>query len=505
MERMDGTQAQVVFPYFISPHQPMRDLRAITHLVEPGVWAEVRFSGEVFEMEDQRNWTDNSYKTYSTPLELPSPVWLPAGTRIEQSITLTVVGRGRQPAVALQDGGLELSATEAVVKPKPGVGLGYASHGTPLSSTELERIRALGLNHLRVDLRLQDASWKSLLQQASGEAWTLGVGLHLALHLSHDAESELAGLAREVEWLGSPVLLWMVFSTTEAVTPLPLLQSAIRVLQPLAPRIPFAAGTDHHFAELNRQRPKADTPALPCFSINPQVHACDDDTVVDNLAAQRYPLETLQQFTRLPAVISPITLRPRFNPAAGRWTGRTTDSRGLPGGADVRQVSLLGAGWTLGSLATLLVAEPVHSLTYYETTGCLGIMETRAGSPAPDTFPSLPGGVFPMYHVFADLADCDQAFEVRSSHPRQILALGLVTRHHRRRILVANMTGLSQTVRLRVPGDSVQGKFLDEINGWESCRNSEIYRGQAAVKVPVAGGILQVKLLPYALARLDVE
>ena len=47
----------------------------------------------------------------------------------------------------------------------------------------------------------------------------------------------------------------------------------------------------------------------------------------------------------------------------------------------------------------------VSSATYYETTGWRGVMETAQGSPLPELFPSLPGGVFPLYHVFADLTE----------------------------------------------------------------------------------------------------
>nr|WP_272209756.1 hypothetical protein [Marinicella sp. W31]MDC2875583.1 hypothetical protein [Marinicella sp. W31] len=47
-----------------------------------------RFSGEVFEMEDQRNWSDASYKTYCRPLSLPVPMRLEAGERIEQEVTI---------------------------------------------------------------------------------------------------------------------------------------------------------------------------------------------------------------------------------------------------------------------------------------------------------------------------------------------------------------------------------------------------------------------------------
>ena len=50
-------------------------------------------------MEDQRNWTDASFKTYSTPLSEPIPVTVKAGTRISQADE-SVVGRhgpARQP------------------------------------------------------------------------------------------------------------------------------------------------------------------------------------------------------------------------------------------------------------------------------------------------------------------------------------------------------------------------------------------------------------------------
>ena len=66
----------------MSPHQPFLDIRAIRHEIAPGRALEVRFEGEWFEMEDQRNWSDASFKTYSTPLSraLPAPIWR-RGTR----------------------------------------------------------------------------------------------------------------------------------------------------------------------------------------------------------------------------------------------------------------------------------------------------------------------------------------------------------------------------------------------------------------------------------------
>lgn len=46
------------------------------------------FVGDFFEVEDQRNWTDASFKTYSTPLLLPRPRRWKPGESISQSVSM---------------------------------------------------------------------------------------------------------------------------------------------------------------------------------------------------------------------------------------------------------------------------------------------------------------------------------------------------------------------------------------------------------------------------------
>ena len=50
--------------------------------VAGGLWARFELEGDLFEMEDQRNWTDASFKTYSTPLRLGFPHEGNKGARI---------------------------------------------------------------------------------------------------------------------------------------------------------------------------------------------------------------------------------------------------------------------------------------------------------------------------------------------------------------------------------------------------------------------------------------
>ena len=155
VEHIDGTSEAAILPVLLVPDQPLlpfAEMAGMAHEVTPGVWAEVRFTGDIFEMEDQRNWTDASYKTFSTPLRLPYPVEVSKGTRIAQTVTLALRDERIDQRVEFT------SATEsptfaidaaASSSPLPPIGLGMASHGAPLTSTEISRLGALNLRHLR--------------------------------------------------------------------------------------------------------------------------------------------------------------------------------------------------------------------------------------------------------------------------------------------------------------------------------------------------------------------
>ena len=53
----------------------------------------VNLDGDMFEMEDQRNWADASYKTYCRPLSQPFPYTLKKGQKVRQAVTVEVVAR----------------------------------------------------------------------------------------------------------------------------------------------------------------------------------------------------------------------------------------------------------------------------------------------------------------------------------------------------------------------------------------------------------------------------
>ena len=85
----DGTEETLTFPVYICPDQPFLDIRSMKWNNESTV-CNLVFSGDIFETEDQRNWTDDSYKTYCTPQSLPCPAKILKGEKISQRIELKV-------------------------------------------------------------------------------------------------------------------------------------------------------------------------------------------------------------------------------------------------------------------------------------------------------------------------------------------------------------------------------------------------------------------------------
>jgi hypothetical protein len=503
VEHSNGTVERGVFPTYISPHQPFVDVRAISHEVVPGVQAEVRCEGDVFEMEDQRNWTDASFKTYGTPLALPFPVRVEAGTRISQSVTLTLKGRVPKPQITPGAERATFTVGQAPRQRLPRIGLGVASHGERLTEAEVTRLRALHLSHLRVDLHLSQPDYEPALRQAAAEARALGVSLEIALFLS-DA-SELETLAAALERIKPAVCTWLVFGRQGQRTSAAWIRLAREHLADHDPTARIGGGTNGTFTELNRSRPPARMLDLVSYSLNPQVHAFDNASLVETLETQAVTVKSARQFVGgVPLALSPITLKPRFNPSVS--DAHPEAPRGdLPPPVDVRQMSLFGAGWTTGSLKYVSESE-VYSATYYETTGWRGVMEMEAGCPLPEAFPSLPGSVFPLYHVLADVGAFagGRVVPTASSNPLKVDGLA-VRKGGRTRVLLANMSPAPQQVAVENVSHPARVAYLDETTVEEAMRSPERFRAREGEPLPISEGALELNLLPYAVARIDSE
>ena len=321
-----------------------------------------------------------------------------------------------------------------------------------MTKYQVNLLKKMHLDHLRIDLLLSDVLFSDQITQATRLAKLLDLKLEIALFLSGQAEKELEGLHRILEEQHPPVLAWMCYPTKEIFqggSPIhAVVEAARRFLFSYDSSIPFCAGTNTDLIFLKRSIPPLEQIQKLCFAINPQVHAFDNASLIETLEVQGDAVRSVRRLGgNLPVVVSPITLKPRFNPYATEAV-HILRSGELPAQVDVRQMSLFGAGWTLGSYKYVAEAG-ADSVTYYETHGWQGVMENRRGSLLPDIFHSFPNCVYPLYHILADIGEFSggRLLPVQSSNVLMINGI-LLRKENRERMILANHTAQPQSIHI---------------------------------------------------------
>ena len=504
----NGSEQDLRFPHTIAAEQPVKwlhDLAGLSHEVAPGVWAELEFTGDLFEMEDQRNWIDASFKTYCTPLRLPFPMEIKSGTHVRQEVRLRIVDLSQPVSGAsklsptTQDRPTVVVRVLGEVTPLPEIGLGMASHDQPLLADEANRLRTLRPAHLRVDLRLWESNWRQQLERAALEAGQLGAKLEVALHLDGTPEEGLSPVAETLAHRREMFARVLVLHRHQKSTTPFALRAARAMLTGVFPCVPIGAGTDADLYQLNLQRPPADADFIS-WSMNPQVHAFDDSSIAETPEAAAHQVASVRRyFPGKPLVVSPVTLRPRFNPNATGPAPAVPPGE-LPPPVDPRQLSLLGAAWTLAMIKAL-AESGACSVTFFETTGWRGVMEMAAGSPLPERFPSVPSAVFPLYHVLADVGAFSggEVLRTEASEPQAIVSV-LLRAGKRRRLLVANLSPEPRRVALGGLDGLSLVRYLDASNLPQTMTVPDPFRASPS-RVP--GGPLD--LGPWAVGTLDAR
>ncbi len=461
------------------------------------------FEGDLFETEDQRNWTDASFKTYCTPQALGYPFDAHAGEQFHQKITFEVTARpesaGARHATST---GHRVELGSAPGQPLSAIGVALPRAVDRHSDGELALLAAARPDHLRVDLALGDERWAERLAGAAATAERLGCRLEVAAFAN--GEAALDALVERLAPLAVARLL--MFGYEQEMSD-PAMTRAVR--ERIAQRglkIPVFGGTDLWFAELNRDRPDVSAMDGLVYTITPQVHTFDEQSIAQSLEAQPDTVRTAATFGGgLPLAVSPVTLRPRdvlqldhFNPTDG--------AQQMPFSVDPRQSSLFAAAWTVGSIAALAGAG-ASSLTYYETVGWRGIIS--GDRQLPEQFIGAPaGGAFAVFQVFADLGELGDEttlVDARSSRPSEVCALALES-GQLQRALIANLTPSQVTVE--VAGLAAQAaalRVLDERTANDALSDPLGYRARPPAEVSLSGGSVTLDLAPFAIARLDAR
>jgi D-apionolactonase len=529
VEYVDGTTKTAIFPRLVAAEQPVKDihdLKAIAHEVQPGVCAELRFEGDVFEMEDQRNWIDASFKTFCTPLRIPFPAEIKAGTKVRQVVMLKLVQMpdARCQMTDFKIAGESENRASGIVNleigkssvPLPSIGLGASSDRSPEDCPLRARLEALSLAHLRVDLHFDQQCWQTDLARGLREAESIGCPIELALHLSGLPADDLKNLTEAMTQSRSRssefevrarafcrVLVHTIGEKTTSAHSIMAVRGFVRQFGLPIFELPVGAGTNADFYQLNQFGPPADLCDFICWSMNPQVHAFDNLSLAETPSAIPAQVETARErFRGARVVVSPITLKPRFNPVATGKEAQLLPGE-LPPQVDPRQMSLFGAGWTLAAFK-YLAESGVDRVTFYETIGWRGVIETEAGSPSPGKFPSIPGAVFPLYHVLADIGEFARGEIVvsRSSDPLKVEGL-VLRKGDRQRVMLANMTEKPQTAIVKDLETILKLKRLNETNAELAMREPEKFRAEATEALRARDGRIELQLMPYEILTVE--
>ena len=348
-----GARTAGTFPREIAP-QPLVDgqyramVPAFAQLevaFDHGTRVDFTFSGEAdgWELEDQRNWTDASFKTYPTPLRRSVPRTLHRGERLRQTLRIRIVGDATAPEP--DDGPVVLQMGDPGERTAPSVGL-TAPLGTDV---DLSRIRALSPAHLRVVADV--AGDLEVLSRAAALATDAGVPLEVALLLDDDEDG--GRLARVVRALGDPPIVRFMLLRRSGATAGGAFVSRLRPHLGQLASAPMGGGTASHFSELNRAEPDPSGLDALAFAVSPQVHEADDASIMRTLEIQPQVGARVRHLAAgAEVVISPLTLA-AHDPAA-------------PDDAiDARVGSDLAAAWTVGSVCGLATVG-VGSLTLHE-------------------------------------------------------------------------------------------------------------------------------------------
>lgn len=368
VEHPDGGSTAAQFPHDISPHQPFTDIAAL-EWADAGTAFRISFTGDVFETEDQRNWTDASFKTYSTPLSLPFPVAVAAGDTVRQSVLLEAATLEPREAVeAAAVAARVASSLPTAVSARIGAEAGRVpalAVGAGSQPGVLPEIP--GLDALVVELVDEEGDADRSLLAARLEAAAAAASIHGAgLDIRAVTADPVGAVADLAPYLAQAKRLAVFHPGTHITEP-----DSWPALKESAHAAGFGgsllAGTRAHFTELNREssRTPSDSDALT-FSITPQMHSTEAAHVIDSVPMQRL---VAQNALRLgggrPVHVGPVTLLPRFNAVA--TSGIESEAE-----ADELQGEAFTAAWTLASINALTM-DGVASVSYFEASGPTGI------------------------------------------------------------------------------------------------------------------------------------
>ena len=472
---VDGRLSRSTFPTSIPPWPPFMLIRTVRHEYVKNQWARCDFAGDSFELEDQRNNSDASFKTYSRSNLMPRPYCLRAGIPIRHSVDLRMespwpdFATRRASAVTVSVG------EEVGVLPKIGIEISAGDAGSDDATRAALRAMQPALLHLAIDEDIDRVDWDGINELLR----VAGAQLRLDLTIPNVARSEATLNSLRAALLKANLV-------PESIAVFPSEQVFIDFARRTFPDSLIGGGTSNFFAQLNRLEGLGVVDFVS-FTTSPIVHGADDGSVMLSLQSLPSMVDTLRaREITTPVRIGPSSIAVRNSPLGGQpqvdGTRRVAMAK-----RDPRCHGLFGAAWTLGYIAQFS-ARSAEAITVMSLSGASGIVGyTDEGRLVR----------YPTYFLFERLRATAHVCEVSVSEPTRVSAIA-PSRAGRRELLIANLTG--DKVELDLEGwTGTSRASTTDADSWAGISSS--VGGWRSVERTFSGS--RLRLSAYATASLE--
>jgi D-apionolactonase len=512
LTRPDETTEQAEFPDAISAHQPFMNIRALGHEVAPGLKATVRMEGDIWEMEDQRNWSDASFKTYGRPRDIPWPYTIPKGERVVQRAILSFAGTA--PPAAARSKVVEIALGEAPTGKLPRLALALSPAEAAHALAAAARMTAppaelIGWFEHGTETEADLKAYAALSQRLG-----IPIGLELILPCNKPLAEELGEAAALLRQAGltpasitpiqAPMIKWVLKSPEEMG--LPGFADLYAAARKAFPGIAIGAGVLSNFTELNIDRPSLTGADYVTHGTCAVVHEPDDRSVMETLETLPHIFRSVRAIAgKLPYRLGPSAMGMRYNPY-----GKTTDAnqanlRTAFAHQDPRQRGLFGAAFAVGYIARAAAAG-IEPVCFAAPTGPFGLIYRKTDYPQPWFDAQALAGpaaapVYPLFHPLMAIAAANDAavLPVRSSDEKRVLGLCYRRADGEQILWLANLTPEPQTLRISGVG-AMTAKTLDAASFAVAACDPAGFATGASHRL-VDGSLT---LAPYAVAMLDM-
>ena len=374
----DGKTSKEKFPYFISPTQPFYNIEKIEQNIDD-IKLTIKLNADMpFECEDQRNWSDASFKTYYRPLSEPYPYKLSKNISLTQSIKIDIASSSSEKK------NLKKSMQNLTKSTIPTLFEHCNLHDYEQNSVDITDKKII-----RIDTT--ESTWhedlKGIMQ------FLIKDELLMEIILPDDEQQSDIILKK----------LSAVISQNTYIVPLP--KAYLKSYQPLDD-FPLAltpsqslvlanryfdkkylgCGVLTYFPEFNRHGVASHLAGFIYHSNTATIHDTSDKAVMQTLESMPYIYETalVKTGSYMPYKLGLSTIALQSNPYGNSIGGNELRIRETMSGFDPRHNALFGASWVVGFVASLLNYD-IDSFCFSSSKGSFSSSKN--------------GQLYPIFHI----------------------------------------------------------------------------------------------------------